>query len=102
MERLILVFFTALGVVLGASVIGGIGGTLTGQPPLRVMYTIAEEIKLWGLVAAFGGTFPNLRLLEGSIFQGDLQVILRQFSALILAFMGAELGFWIISIVTGG
>lgn len=102
MERIILVFFTSLGVVLGAAIIGGIGGTITGQPPLRIMYNIAEDIKLWGVVAAFGGTFPNLRLLEGSLFEGDLGVIIRQISALFLAFIGAELGFWIISRITGG
>lgn len=102
MERLILVFFTSLGVVLGATIIGGLGGTLTGQPPLKVMFNIAEDIKFWGVVAAFGGTFPNLRLLEGSLFEGDFLVIIRQISALILAFIGAELGFWIISKITGG
>lgn len=102
MERLILVFFTSLGVVLGASIMGGLGGTLTGGPPLRAMFNIAEDIKFWGVVAAFGGTFPNLRLFEGSLFEGDFWGLFRQFSALLLAFIGAELGFWIIRKITGG
>lgn len=102
MERHVLVFFTSLGVVLGASIIGGLGGTITGQPPLRVMYNIAEDIKLWGVVAAFGGTFPNLRLFEGSLFEGDFRVIINQITILVLAFIGAEMGFWIITKITGG
>ncbi len=102
MESLVLVFFTSLGVVLGASILGSLGGTLTGQPPLKVMANIAEDIKFWGVVAAFGGTFPNLRLLEGSLFEGELTTILRQLLALVMAFIGAELGFWLVSILTGG
>ncbi len=102
MNRIIPVFFIALGVVLGGSFIGSIGGVLINQPPLKVMASIADDLKLYAIISAIGGTFTNLRLLEGVFFQGDLLIIIQQFLILLSAFLGAQLGYWVIIIFCGG
>lgn len=102
MNRVIPVFFTALGVVLGGTFIGSIGGILVHQSPLKTMIDIADDLKLYAILSAIGGTFANLRLLEGVFFQGNIMIILQQISILLSAFFGAQLGYWIIIIFCGG
>lgn len=102
MNRIIPVFFIALGVVLGGTFIGSIGGILVNQSPLKAMSDIAEDIKLYAIISAIGGTFTNLRILEGSFFQGELLIILQQFIILLSAYVGAQLGYWIIIVFCGG
>ncbi|MHB1126736.1 MAG: YtrH family sporulation protein, partial [Bacillota bacterium] len=55
--RMFLVFFVALGVVLGAALVGSLAAVLVGEPPIRTMTRLAQEIKIWAIVAAIGGTF---------------------------------------------
>lgn len=102
MSKIIPVFFIALGVVLGGSFIGSVGGILINQPPLKVMVDIADDLKLYAIISAIGGTFTNLRLLEGVLFKGDLLIIIQQFFILLSAFIGAQLGYWIIIVFCGG
>ncbi|MTI59733.1 MAG: hypothetical protein FH762_07040 [Firmicutes bacterium] len=102
MNRVIPVFFIALGVVLGGSFIGSIGGLIINQSPLKIMVDIAGDLKLYAIISAIGGTFANLRLLEGVIFQGQLSIIVEQFFILLSAFLGGQLGYWIIIVFCGG
>ncbi|AZO96216.1 hypothetical protein GM661_14010 [Iocasia frigidifontis] len=102
MNRVIPVFFIALGVVLGGSFIGSIGGLIINQSPLKIMVDIADDLKLYAIISAIGGTFANLRLLEGVIFQGQLSIIVEQFFILLSAFLGGQLGYWIIIVFCGG
>lgn len=102
MDRVITAFFIALGVVLGGSFIGSIGGVLTSKAPLKVMAEIADDIKLYAIISAIGGTFTNLRLLEGVFFQGKLSIIFQQFFILLSAFVGAQFGYWLITVFCGG
>ncbi|SJZ32205.1 YtrH family sporulation protein [Selenihalanaerobacter shriftii] len=102
MQRIIIVFFTALGVLLGGALIGGIGGTLTHQSPVKIMLKLTEDIKLWAVATAIGGTFSNLRILEGGFVEGKLSLVAKQLIILVAAFLGAQLGIWIINILTGG
>ncbi len=102
MNRYIPVFFIALGVVLGAAFIGSIGGVLCSQPPLKIMSDIAQDIKLYAIISAIGGTFTSLKILEGGLFQGELKVIGQQFLVLCSAYLGAQLGYWIIITLCGG
>lgn len=102
MQKIILVFFTSLGVLLGGTLIGGIGGTLTKQSPVKIMCELAEDIKLWAVAAAIGGTFSNLRMLEGGFMQGKISLVIKQLITLMVAFLGAQLGIWIITVLTGG
>ncbi len=102
MSRIIPVFFIALGVVLGGSFTGSLGGVLTHQSPLKVMSDIAEDLKLYAIISAIGGTFTNLRLLEGVFFHGEIMIIIQQFCIFMSAYMGAQLGYWLITVLCGG
>ncbi|MFW5981109.1 MAG: YtrH family sporulation protein [bacterium] len=102
MNRIIPVFFIALGVVLGGTFIGSIGGIIIQESPLKIMVNIADDLKLYAIISAIGGTFTNLRMLEGVFLKGDLLVIIQQFLMLLSAFLGAQLGYWIIIVFCGG
>ncbi len=102
MNRIIPVFFIALGVVIGGSFVGSIGGVIIKQSPLKIMLDIADDLKLYAIISAIGGTFTNLRMLEGVLFKGDLFIIFQQFLILLSAFFGAQLGYWLIVIFCGG
>ena len=102
LARIVPVFFIALGVVLGGSFIGSIGGILIHQSPLKIMLDIADNLKLYAILSAIGGTFANLRLLEGVFFQRNLMIIIQQILVLISAFFGAQLGYWLIVVFCGG
>jgi len=56
-----LTFFTALGVVVGGSVIGSLATVVSPDSPVHTMLVIAKPIKLWAMVVALGGTFPPSR-----------------------------------------
>src|SRR6056297_1785341 len=102
MERLLIIFFTSLGVVLGGAIIGSLGGTLSNQAPFKIMLELAKEIKLWAVVTAIGGTFSNLKLFGGGLLEGRFLLIIKQFILLTTAFLGAQLGIWLITVLTGG
>ncbi|MFW6264678.1 MAG: YtrH family sporulation protein [Bacillota bacterium] len=102
MNRIIPVFFIALGVVLGGTFIGSIGAIIIRQSPIKIMIDIADDLKLYAIICAIGGTFTNLRMLEGVFLRGDLVIILQQFLILLSAFFGAQLGYWIIIVFCGG
>ncbi|MGI9862003.1 YtrH family sporulation protein [Moorella naiadis] len=100
--RLLLIFFTALGVVLGAAIIGSLAAVLVGQPPLRTMTRLALEIKIWAIAAAMGGTFNAIEILGQGIMEGQLRILLKQLLFIIIAFAGAQVGYWLIQNLAGG
>jgi len=102
LQRILPAFFIALGVVLGGTFVGSIGGIITGQSPLKFMSDIASDLKLYAIISAIGGTFNNLRLLEGSFLQGELHLLFEQIMILISAFAGARLAYWLVIIFAGG
>lgn len=99
---LLLAFFTALGVVIGGSVIGSLATLLTTGSPLHTMYTLAQSVKVWAVVVAMGGTFPAIRALESGLWGGEFLVLLRQVGTILAGFSGAYCGFWLITLVAGG
>ena len=100
--RLLLIFFTALGVVLGAAIIGSLAAVLVGQPPLRTMTRLALEIKIWAIAAAMGGTFSAIEILGQGIMEGQFRILLKQLLFIIIAFAGAQVGYWLIQNLAGG
>ncbi len=102
MNKIIPTFFVALGMILGASFFGSIGAILTNQPPLKIMSDTAEEIKLFAIIGAIGGTFTRLKILEGGFFEGEFIVIIQQLLILISSYFGAQLGYWLIIVISGG
>lgn len=101
-NKLILVFFTALGVVLGAALLASLAALITEQPPIRIMTKVAGEIKIWAMVAAIGGTFTTIEILESGIFEGKISDALNQVFLIIGAFIGAQVGQFLISTLSGG
>ncbi|GAW91281.1 YtrH family sporulation protein [Calderihabitans maritimus] len=101
-QKLLLIFFTALGVVLGASLIGSLAAVLSAQPPLKTMTKLAYEIKIWAIVAAIGGTFTTIEVLEMGIFEGEIINVIKQFLFIFSAFLGAQVGYSIIWSLSGG
>lgn len=100
-NRLVTVFFVAAGVVLGGSFIGGIAALYTKESPFKVMWDISQRLKLYAVISSIGGTFTNLRILEGGVFQGEFSIILQQVLVLLSGFLGSYFGVWIIKVLTG-
>ena len=102
LNALTLNFLIALGVVLGGVFYGSLSTLITEQPPLHTMVELAEKLKIWGLVAALGGTFPALKALEVGFLDGQITSIVKQILLLLSAFWGAHAGYLIILSLVGG
>lgn len=101
-SKILLIFFTALGVVLGAAIIGSLAAVLVGQPPLRTMIRLATEIKIWAIAAAIGGTFSTIEILGQGLLEGQFRILIKQVLFIIAAFVGAQIGYWLIHNLAGG
>ncbi|WP_139207678.1 MULTISPECIES: YtrH family sporulation protein [unclassified Bacillus (in: firmicutes)] len=97
---LITSYFIALGVMIGGSLIGGIGAFLVGKPPLTMITQFAENLRIWALVAAIGGTFDTFYSFERSFFGGDTKDIVKQILLIFFATGGMQTGFTIIKWIT--
>ncbi|MGD8192264.1 YtrH family sporulation protein [Brevibacillus ginsengisoli] len=91
MVQVMLTFFVAYGIVIGGSISGGIGSFLTHRPPLVTMLELSNQLKIWGLVGALGGTFDSFLQIE-KIFLGNLTPVLNQLILILTAFVGAHAG----------
>lgn len=98
-STIILDFFVAFGVVVGGSIMGGIGALLGNHhlTPMSTIETLSEQLKIWALVAALGGTFDMLRSVETHIKEGHLSLVAQQFLMLLSAFAGAQMGYMLIN-----
>ncbi|MBA4541597.1 MULTISPECIES: YtrH family sporulation protein [Thermoactinomyces] len=88
----ILDFLIALGVVLGGVILGGIGAFITDEYPMFRMVRLAEQLKIWAMVAAIGGTFDTIKNFEITIMGGQLNLAFQQLIFIISAFLGAHAG----------
>ncbi|MBO8128430.1 MAG: YtrH family sporulation protein [Peptococcaceae bacterium] len=101
-QKLIVVFFTACGTLLGAALIGALGAALVREPPIATMLKLAQEIKIWAIVAAIGGTFSTFEAFESGLFQGEIKAVVRQFCYVLSSLAGAQLSYFVILTLTGG
>lgn len=101
-QKMVIIFFTALGVVLGAAIIGSTSALLVKQPPATTMLRIASDIKIWAIVAAIGGTFTAIEVLESGIFGGQFKAVIKQLLYLLSGFAGAQTGYFMILYLAGG
>jgi len=102
LSEICLAFFTALGVVLGASFVGSLATLLTSGSPLQTMNTLAKSVKLWAVVVAMGGTFPTIRAIESGLAAGEVATLLRQILIIIAGFSGALCGYSVVMAISGG
>lgn len=95
-------FFVSMGLVIGGSLLGGFSALITHHNPSSTMLTLAEELKIWALVAALGGTMDTLRLIHKGVFALSFMPMARQFVYLVAAFLGCQVGFIIIEWLVRG
>jgi hypothetical protein len=100
--KMIMDFCVAFGVVIGASLLSGIGAVLTFQPPGHYMKWYAGQIKIWALVAAIGGTIDPIRVIESNLLESQLSPVIQQLLRIFSAFVGAHCGTILVQWITGG
>ncbi|MFA9558729.1 YtrH family sporulation protein [Evansella sp. AB-rgal1] len=100
LATLVIDYFVAFGVIIGGTIVGGIGAYLIGKPPLSVMYDLASSLKIWALVAAIGGTFDAISSLERGIFGGTHADIFKTIMMIFIALCGAQSGTTLIQWIT--
>lgn len=91
--KLPLIFFTALGMIIGGAFIGSLAAAFSGHGPLRTMSQLAKDLKIWAAVAAIGGTFGSLQTLEAGLLEGELKLVVKQLGFILAAFAGAHVGY---------
>lgn len=101
-HKLVLVFFTACGVLLGAALLGSLGAALVREPPITVMLRIAQEVKIWAIVAAIGGTFSTFEVFESGLFRGEITAVVKQLCYVLSSLAGAQVGYFILLSLVGG
>lgn len=92
-------FFIAFGVVIGGSLFAGLGGLISGEPPLRSMMNIANSIKIWGMAIALGGTFSSFAIIEKGLFEGEIKSIIKQIIYIFIALLGSNAGYIFIKLI---
>lgn len=92
-------FFVAFGVVVGASVFGGIGAIFTNHPPLKTMIDISSSIKIWAMAIALGDTFSSYAVIEKGLFEGEFRSIVKQAIFVITALSGANVAYSFIRLI---
>ncbi len=102
LQKIALDFFIAFGVVFGACMLAGIGAVLTLQPPGLTMKNLAENIKIWAVVVAIGGSIDPVRYIEFHLSQGEINPAIKQVLYIIGAFMGAHIGTELIKWICDG
>jgi hypothetical protein len=100
-DRLVFIFCTSLGIILGGSLIGSLSTIITGEQPYFTMRKLAEDMKIWAVVAAIGGSFSSFEVLGSGLFSGEIRLLAKQLFYVISSFAGAELGIYLIYTLTG-
>lgn len=93
-------FLIAFGVITGASIFAGIAALINDHPPLKTMLDIAGSIKIWAVAVALGGTFSSFEVIEKGIFKGEIRSIIKQAICVVVALMGANVGFNFIKLIS--
>lgn len=88
--------FLALGVTVGGGLLGAFGHWIAGNPHEANASAIAFRIRIWAVAVALGGTISALEHFEQSLTSRAVSDLLRGSIALIAAYGGAELGYWLL------
>jgi len=94
-------FLIAFGVVIGGSILAGIAAVVTMRSPSHQMGLIADNIKIWAMVVAVGGTIDPIRSIQSNFLGGQISLAIKQILSIVAAYIGAHIGtmiiHWIIS-----
>ncbi|WP_026676574.1 YtrH family sporulation protein [Fictibacillus gelatini] len=88
--KVVISFFTSFGVILGGAIIGGLAAFLVGKAPILETVKIADQLKIWAIVSAIGGTFDTFNLFERNFFHGVSTEIIKQIIIILVAMAGAN------------
>lgn len=102
MAKLISIFFVSFGIVLGGSLLSGLGAVLTKQSPIIIMKGVALDIKFWAVLSAIGGTIDTLKGFEIGFIGGHFSIAVRQILYIISAFAGATIASYILLFLIEG
>ncbi|GLX69594.1 YtrH family sporulation protein [Paenibacillus glycanilyticus] len=95
-------FFIAFGVVMGGSMLAGIGSVFLLLPPTSMMLSTASNLKIWAIVAAVGGSIDPMRVIESNISEGHLSPAAIQIAYIAIAFLGAHMGTEMVKLICKG
>ncbi|MCL6561099.1 MAG: YtrH family sporulation protein [Firmicutes bacterium] len=101
-HKAILIFFTALGIMVGAVTVGSLAAVLVREPPVAVMLKLARDMKIWAIAAAIGGTFSTFEILESGLFNGEVRAVLKQMIYIVSALAGTQAGYYLVLALCGG
>ncbi|WP_058485077.1 YtrH family sporulation protein [Defluviitalea phaphyphila] len=90
-------FFIALGVIIGGALFGSAAAILCNEKPINMMMIFAEQLKLWAIIVALGGTFPTFEILDLGILKGEFKAVIKQILYILSAFSGAHIGYMILN-----
>lgn len=102
LSRLAINFFVAFGILVGGCLIGGVGAVLVLKPPSSTMMSIADNIKVWAMVTAVGGTIDPFRVIETNFAEGYISPAIKQILYFVSAFIGAQIGHDLIRLICRG
>jgi hypothetical protein len=95
-------FFVAMGMVLGGSLLGALGAQLMHSAPLVIMLRLSDQLKIWAMVSALGGTMDTLRIIQDGVLYRALNPLGKQIAYLIAAFVGCQIGALMIRWIAAG
>jgi len=95
-------FFIAFGVVLGGSLIAGVGAVFMLMPPATVILDTAVRLKIWAIVAAIGGSIDPVKVIESNISAGQISPAMQQICFIVFAFLGAHTATELIKLLCKG
>lgn len=95
-------FFIAFGVVMGGSLLAGVGSVFILMPPATTMLETAARLKIWAIVAAIGGSIDPVRVIESNLTAGQLSPAAQQILFIFFAFLGAHVGTELIRLICKG
>lgn len=101
-HKMLLIFFTALGIIIGSALIGSLAAMLVREPSLGVMLKLSRDMKIWAIAAAIGGTFSTFEIFESGLFNGEVRAVVKQVFYIISALAGTQAGYYLILALTGG
>ena len=101
-HKVLLIFFTALGIMIGSVLIGSLSAILVREPSLGVMLKLARDMKIWAIAAAIGGTFSTFEVFESGLFNGEVRAVIKQIFYIISALAGTQTGYYLILALSGG